>query len=255
MNCSSCGSEYDERLAQCPYCGSENEVFARKEQRDYIAFYEKKIDELDMIPKQMVKRAGNKVMKIAAVLVVVFLVMAGNVWLTTRQKAARALEKQQEQLARLEEYCQAGNYGAMGEYLDEINGYGSSYRKYEQIEQIYNHYENIRESAELHKNQVKQYYTHTIKEDLAAEYFIWDLKDCFRQLKKIYEIEKEDFPYGNEEEIYGIKDKYIEILKTELLLTPEEIDEGTVRYEDSDTDYTDLAIVVAQRLVEELYES
>lgn len=252
MTCSSCGSEYDERLAQCPYCGSENEVFAKKEQRDYIVSYEKKIDELGRIPEQMAKRAGNKVMKIAAVLVAAFLVLAGIVWQTTRLRAVRALEKQQEQLERLEEYYQAGDYDAMGEYLDEVNGYGSSYRKYEQIEQIYSPYENIRESAELHKKQMKQYSPHTMREDLAADSFIWDLKDCFRQLKKIYMIETEDFPYGNEEKMYDIKEKYVEILKTELLLTTEEIDEGTVRYEDIDTDYTDLAMVVVQRLIKEL---
>lgn len=255
MTCNSCGSEYDERMAQCPYCGSENEAFARKEQRDYILSYEKKIDELDSVPRQMAKKAANKVIKIIAVIVALFLILAGIVWLITRREASQALERQQSKLAKLEEYYQSGDYAAIGDYLQEIDDYGSSYRKYEQIEQVYYRYENILKSAKLHKELLGQYFLSMPEEKLVSDYFVWDLKDCFRQLRMIREIEEDDFPYGNEEGICDIRDKYIEILKTELLLTEEEIEDGTVRYVDSDTDYTDLAVTSVQRMTKELKES
>lgn len=251
MVCNSCGSEYDEKLLQCPYCGSENEVLARKKQREYIATYEKKINELGSVPKEMAKSAANKVVKIVTVLVALFLVMAGIVWLITRQQASKALDKQQRQLAKLEEYYQAGNYAEIGGYLDEIEGYGSSYEKYRQIEQVYYRYEDIQESVKSDIEMLEQYGLSMAEEDLAANYVVWELEECFRQLQRIRKIEEEDFPYGNDEGICDIREKYIEILKTKLFLTAEEIEEGTVRYVDSDTDYMDLAKLSAKRLVGE----
>lgn len=254
MICKNCGGEYDEKLAGCPYCGGENEELARKEQREYVASYKKKIDQLEEeVPREMAKKAGNKAVKGALFVLVLCLLLFVMIWMGSRIRAERALSVQKEQLTRLEEYYQAGEYDNMSEYLDKIEKYGSSFQKYYEVKWIYDGLEENLEYMEENKNLMLEYIEQRKGDaedylEQAAGFLDWDITHTFWQLHKISEMEKKEFPYGNEQGILDLKERYTNALKEILMLTDEEIEEGAQRFVDIDTDYMDLALTAAERL-------
>lgn len=248
MICESCGGKYDDHLMLCPYCGSENMACAVEEQQDYIENYEEKKKNLDKVPGEIAKKASRHVVRIAAVLTVVFLAVLGIVWAVSRISADRALEKQQKQIQKLEEYYQSGDYHGMSEYLEESGAYGVSYRKYDQMSEIYDRFELIRGTMESCR-ETMDIYVRDQDTERALHLVIWDLSDCFSQLKQIRGIEEEGFPYGNEDGMREVESRYREILESRYLLNEEEIEEGISRYEDSQTDYTDMAEDALQRMM------
>lgn len=247
MICESCGGEYDDHLMLCPYCGSENLACAAEEQQDYIETYKKKKKELDRVPGEMAEKASRHVVRIAAVLAAVFLAAVGIVWAVSRSSASRALEKQQEQIRRLEEYYQSGDYRGMSEYLEEAGGRGISFEKYDQMSEICGGYEQVQESIESYREEIAACLQ---GQDLerAVNLVGWDLSDCFCQLRRIRGIEEEGFPYGNEDGMREMEARYVEILKSRYCLSDVEIEEGISRYKDSQTDYSDMAGAAVQRM-------
>ena len=177
----------------------------------------------------------------------VFLVLLLMVWGMSRVRAKQALTRMQQEQKRLEEYYQAGNYGEMGTYLKEIDGWGSSYRKYSETRRAYERKESVIESAFFCVDFAK-------RGRLRAGHLSYDLEDHFEELDKIRELEEQDFPYDVEKAMLEFREEYLKSLKETFLLTEEEIEEGMQNYAGSGTDYSELSEKIAERMNEEYEE-
>lgn len=247
MICESCGGRYEDDMLLCPYCGTENPALAAKEQQAYMAQYEEKTRKLDELPEQLARRASGRAGRTACIAACFFLAALLAGWGVSRIAASRALEKQQKQVQKLEEYYQAGEYGLMADYLEEIDGSGATFEKYDQMGEIYERFVWTKNFVEDYQDEIRECLQEQ-ETERALNLISCDLSDCFCQLRRIREIGEEGFPYENGDGMREIEERYVELLGSTYLLDGEEVEEGISRYESAETDYTDLAGLALQRL-------
>ncbi|MBE5939607.1 MAG: hypothetical protein E7266_04330 [Lachnospiraceae bacterium] len=243
--CESCGGLYNKKAAICPYCGRENESVALKEQQDYIDSYNRKIKSVYRTEpknaKQKVQKA-NKAIYIAAVaLIAAFMLIIGASGLivaTINLSEKFALQNQEKNLVKLENYYEKGDYEAIGKLLNKIeDSYGVTYEKYTTA---YDWYDRLKFHTDIMKDNV-EYEKYRSAEDF-AEYFSW----FFAELSDIEAHREKGFVYGEEEAAIYVKEQYYTNLKQYMLLTDEEIEQATMMY-DSEADYKELAEKVKER--------
>ncbi len=245
MICKNCGAKIDDEILLCPFCQTENETVARKEQEDYInGIYEKKKN-LKNVPQKV----ANKVTKyllygVAGILVVAFLVvMVVSAFSKVTQSSNLAV--QDKELEKLEGYYQAGEYEKMGEYLDKINKRGGSYEKYIRIAELYESMEWHLECMQLDMQFTKSSGYVGDSEQIETE-LLWYLE----ALSTIAQMEELDFPYGEEEGALYIKERYVNGMMNYLLLSEAEIENAVITYGEGNRDYMELSEIVIERLEE-----
>lgn len=251
MICKNCGGEFSESQLICPYCGSENEVLARKQQQDYIKYYQHKTERLgeEALQEQLHKNT-RRIAKSAVLAVCLFFVLLAAIWAISAARASTGLGKYEKQLARLEELYQNGEYRKMGDYLDETGQYGGRFEKYEQVQDLFWFYEFIPDCAAHDLETAEKY-------GVSADYIVYDLDQIFRELRKIEEIEKEGFPYHNDKALLEFKEKYLSLLRETFLLEPQDIAEGMELYTSGDTEDPDcsrLSVIAAERMNNRFYQ-
>lgn len=247
MICESCGGRYEDDMLLCPYCGTENPALAAGEQQAYMAQYEEKTRRLDEVPDRLARRASGRAGRTAGIVAGFFLAALLAGWGVSRIAASRALGKQQKQVQQLEEYYQAGEYGRMADYLEEIGGSGATFEKYDQMGGIYERFVWTKNFVEDYQDEIRGCLQEQ-ETDRALNLISCDLSDCFGQLRRIRDLEEEGFPYGNKDGMREIAKRYEELLADTYLLDADEIGEGISRYESAETDYTDLAELALKRL-------
>jgi uncharacterized membrane protein YvbJ len=89
IRCRSCGAEFDDSLAACPYCGAVNEKGAEKEYMDKLDDIHDDMSELsdDGIEQaaETTKKTG-KIIAIAAIVTVLLVVVIGSDWHNVKSK-------------------------------------------------------------------------------------------------------------------------------------------------------------------------
>lgn len=239
MICKNCGAQIDENLLECPYCGTENKEVAKRQQEEYIDGYERKKEDLNKLPEIAARRATKKVPIVIAVIVVLFLAVFLCTWLFGRDSAGDTLEKQKEQIAKLEEYYQAGQYEEMYDYLNELeHSYSATYEKYRIVGSAYH---NLKYDIE----SLKSFRSYVMFEDDMRDMMVRDLKSIlssvFRDMAEIKKLEENDFVYGEGDVIQNVYEKYRSALSYYLLMPDVMIETAVIEYDDMDTDYSELA--------------
>lgn len=245
MVCKSCGAVIEDELLLCPYCGTENEREAKKQQDEYIESVEQKIEEVKEMPKQVAKKANTMVTKLVIILIGVAAVVLVAAFVISKWIGATALDRQQKKIDQLEAYYQAGQYQELCDYLSEINEYGASFEKYRRVDEMY---DASVWDIELLVNMcdiVSKYPDSKVYDDYDK-----NLNDVIRGLKKIEEMEQEGFPYGEGEAMLYVREEYWKALRETLLLTDEEIKAALEKYEDANTTYPELKKVTLERIQE-----
>ena len=130
MKCNSCGATYDSQMAYCPYCGAENTK--EKRRRDALAKRQARYDAtkaqvLSDSASEIRLRKINRLMWIMAgllgfvmILLIAYYSLEDKIW----------YDEGQVEEARLEQFRQQEQWGAMGNYLYE-NDTESSEKYYE----------------------------------------------------------------------------------------------------------------------------
>ena len=153
------------------------------------------------------------------------------------------LAKQEKELAKLEEYYEAGDYESMSGYLKKVDSWGGSYEKYRRVANLYD-----RMDWQLEALTSNTEYVQTI--DLDATDVEDDIERCVSVLAEIREMEELEFPYDESTGVLYVKEKYVFALKEYALLTEEEIESAVSNFNEEENDYLELAEISIQRMEE-----
>ena len=93
--CSSCGAEFDNDMAKCPYCGTMNYEGAEKEYLEKLEDVREDLDDLNEVPleetKDELKKQGRLIRKVLMVAIIIGFILFG--WIMLSEKAYERDEK------------------------------------------------------------------------------------------------------------------------------------------------------------------
>ena len=123
--CGSCGAEFDEDLAKCPYCDSASIKGAEREYMGKLEKVRRNMEELDNVPMEELQSTVKKqflVVKKTILILLAAVILAGGIVLiwNREEKIDRKGEYlwQQEYFPRLSELYEDGEYDAMLELAE-----------------------------------------------------------------------------------------------------------------------------------------
>ena len=243
MICKNCSAEISDDILLCPYCGTENQKVAEKEQQDYIDSYRKKKNNLKNVPNKVVKKTTKGLVYVAGAILGFIVLAILVIGAFSGLVSGNVLAKQEKEIAKLEKYYAEGDYEAMSQYYEKVGRGGGSYEKYKRVSRVYS-------SMDWHLEMLKDdtYYVKTI--DLDANHVEEHIEWCLEPLARIYEWEEMGFPYGEEEGALYVKDEYMNAFQIYTRLTETEIKSAVLMYVDGERDYMELAEIAIQRMEE-----
>lgn len=258
MRCVNCGAQMDENTLICPYCGTENEAEAREQHRETLNAIYDKIEHLDGLEDEVVKKANRSVGKLAIFLIVLLSAGFVLIYIISRIIASNALSSQEKQLQKLEEYYQAGDYQAVADYYKKLDTDSASFGKYEQTEKACRFLEHatfyfgdeVQCFNFLPEGDTQEYLSFR---DSIADNITFDLNNIFYSLFMLEQMEAEGYIYGEQAAVEYCKTEIMNVLKQSYLLEDREIAEAVPLQEDDDLDrtvYQELALQVADRIWE-----
>ena len=229
MICENCGAEYDDHLLLCPYCGTENDRAAQMEHQKEMQDLNEKTEKLRQAPERAARRGSQIVTKIAVIAVIGVLVTAAVIWAVTRIRAENALSQQEKQLAKLEEYYEAGDFEQMEQYLDSLEyGYSSTFAKYRNAVDWNRLMKDQLEMLESDAEYAKQGGVIGVSE------LEFGMDWTFETLYDISEQAKRHYPHGEQEVGEDVTKQLTDALKEHYQLTDEEIANGISMQSDRD---------------------
>ena len=243
MICKNCGAKISEDVLLCPYCGTENQAVAQKEQQEYIDGYKKRKRMLKKVPEKVVKKTTKGLVYGAGVTLGIVILLLIVVMAFSKITTGDALAKQEKEIDKLEAYYVVGDYEAMSGYLETIDKMGGSYEKYNRVSGVYS-------AMDWHVEMLKDDMEYVKKIDLDAMSVENHIEWCIEPLAEIYEWEEMDFPYGEKDGALYVRKQYMNAFKDYMLLTEEEIHSAVLMYADGERDYMELAEIAIQRMEE-----
>ncbi len=161
--CDSCGAEFEENLAKCPYCGSMNVKGAEREYMEKLEDVQDDMEELEDAPldelNDTVKKQGRFLLKVFLVVLAVVGILALAFFFMERRyqwdpKAEYAW--QQEYYPRLNQLYEEGDYDGMVDLAMEAMGEdNAAIWKWEHYD-FYEAYFNCRDFDEMHNRLGKE---------------------------------------------------------------------------------------------------
>lgn len=245
MICNNCGAYLEDDKLVCPYCNTENEKKAKEEQDEYIKHIKNKQKRLKETPQIFLKNTTKILLYAGLSLLAVGILIMIVVFAFSKITAGDLLEKQEKEIAYLEELYVAGDYDAMCNYFRKVRKNGGSYEKYNRVFEVYS-------SMDFHIEVLKDTKDFAGKIELDTKEVEQDIERCIRELAAIREMEEFDFPYGEKDGVLYVREKYMEALQTYMLLTKEEIENAVLIYDNEENDYMELAEVAISRMEEEV---
>lgn len=224
MICDNCGAEISESDLLCPYCGAENEKLAQKQQEDVLEEYQQKTKDLQHMPKKVINKTSKYILIGAAALIILFLIGLLISWLISGHVAENSLDKQSEQLDKLEAYYDEGNYTEMYKYLDKIHEYGVTYEKYRRIGMLYDNMQWRIEAIEEKQEFIRDL-------DLEVSDVATTMGYVLEPMVEIKTWAEDGFRYGEEEAALDALEQYKTALRKYMLLTDEEINNAVAQYQ------------------------
>ncbi|MBQ9765281.1 MAG: zinc ribbon domain-containing protein [Lachnospiraceae bacterium] len=228
MNCINCGAKLEKTEINCPYCGAENEQAAKKEHDKVLREYKHKTKELSKLPDKVVNKVSGHMLKIAIGLVCLMVVGCIISFAISKSKKDNSLDVQAKHLARLEEYYNADKYEEMYEYLSDKGLYAATYQKYWRIAPIGRDMEWRLEAIRSENEFVKLLSEPPL--DVKPDDVMGTMNYIFSELSNLNNMKIEGFPYGEGDKALEIMAIYQDALAKYMLLTEEEIEEGTLGY-------------------------
>lgn len=247
IRCENCGAAFSSEEKVCPYCGAENVPVSVREQLDYLADLDQKKKELDtVVPQEKTRRLTKKVTRIGiwAGAVLLILIIAGSAFAAVRTRKRRELQKQA--LETLERFYGTNDFAGMEQYLEEHDGlWSATYDKYQNLAEVYHYYRNGSQYLEEDLEWIGRQDSIGEKEAGLLQY---DLNYLFRSMALLEELKSNDYVYNERAGAEYLEGLVRGVLSERCMMTDEEIREGTERYQNFDTDYTDLGLIALRRM-------
>ena len=227
MICPNCGAEIDEKTVVCPYCDFEIELNAKKEQKEYIADLKEKKKDLQNVPLRKAKKAEKKTNHIFKVFIILFIIITLISTVFVVVKSKNGLKKQNETLAKLEEYYNSYDFDSMKELLDKTeNSYSATFEKYTISARLYT----------VSLWQIEDY--EKVRKNSNEWYVAESLRYIFETLSDMKGYEDDGYKYGEEKAVEYFKELYYKCLNESYMLADDEIEEFLGS---DDKDYEELA--------------
>lgn len=239
MICPNCGADM-EMLERCPYCGTENESVAKKHQETEISGIYAKIAALRRAPQDQgyVKRITIAVVTILCITAIVTLA----VFLKYRFAPERDFRLQTARVEQLEDLCDAGDFDGMNHILRGLDdSHKTIYDKYTILGGLYEELVWVEENLPADLELAATY-------PEAADYLNYDFDRLFYVLTECQKLEDAGWVFEEEDAVTLLRQRAIQLLTDELGLTEAEIARGLEIAGQEDPDYTQLSLLVAQRL-------
>ena len=229
MICKNCQNEYDDHEVVCPFCGTENELEAKRREKQDLLKAEQQEEEEEL--ERARRRALYK--KIAAIVAAVLIVLGAVVFFVYKYTTSdSAKEKKAEELATLEQYYQDEEYDKVLEYLQTCEySYTSDYDKYITVSRIV--------GAAQQYDGIMEKLREQSKTDNA-------LSETLSQLKTLDTYEAQGFVHDEEAAVRHYQKMYRHELLDVALLTEEEL-EYELAVSSMGRDYTELSTKVISR--------
>ncbi|MGN0375679.1 MAG: hypothetical protein ACI4EN_09295 [Butyrivibrio sp.] len=237
MKCTGCNAEIDEHTLICPYCGAENEELARHAQAEEIQYYKDKTRELKKLPDRVVKASTKWILRIAAALLAVFVIVFIVVKIINHNADRKSVDKLNNEIAVLEEYYQSGNYEKMSRYLDSLEYRGASFEKYRRVA-------GLNDSVDWRTKAVENEYEYiccTNEADISIQMVAVTLEYVVTELVCILSYEEEGYLYGEGQGCEDIKTIYYDCLNSLFGLSETDIDIAVEKYGGNTESLYDLA--------------
>lgn len=240
--CPNCGALIPADAVICPYCQFENEDLARKaEEAGINELVQKHNDEVQKLPKKLVKKNTKLLFAVIVVLVLSVICVIYMFNKADRQIKESMYDRQEAHIAKLEEYYQAGDYKKMTDTLYEIKSWGGSFGKYSNTAEVYVdcHYsvEALEFAAEADG------YTNARREEELKE----ALRESIWALIHAQEFRDKGFIYGEGEAVDKLSGEVYDTLKNVWGITEQELEDAKEMYVDRNTDYSELAHILVER--------
>lgn len=245
MICENCGADYDSLKSQCPYCHTENEKMARRQQTEYLKHIDEKKRKVKKMPEKVLKNTTKFLLYAGVGVILLGLLTVLIVLAFFKFTKGDMLAQQEKEIACLEEYYQKDDYEELCTYYEKLDKRGGSYEKYTRVCGLY---ENLEISMDILEN-LKSVVDITTPDEYMVEYAI---EMCTRELAQIRQMEEADFPYGEEKGALYVKEEYETAMKNILCLTEEEINNAVSIYDKEEYDYTELTEIVISRMEDKI---
>ena len=200
------------------------------------------------MPREKDKRIHGKINRTVIVISILFVVAIAVSCITAVVSVSSRRNDQIKNLEVLEQYYLENDYDAMYEYLEtHERTYTYSFAKYNTLAEIYHYYSLANQYMEEDRVWIMRPGFDVDKFGGVLQY---ELSYCFRSLSLLKELEENDYVYNEQSGAEYLKNLIIKKLQNDMLLTDDEISEGVNRYEDFDTDYSELSKTVVRRLID-----
>lgn len=229
MYCKNCGAEYENDLAECPYCGAENYKKSVEEHRKVVNDYQQKTQNIRMLPQRVSRKAVKLVGIFLIAIVVIAIVGSFIVGKVQEIESEREYKERMGTLEELEELYQAGEYLELYRMWqeDRYDGYRGAFAKYWRVGDLANHYEECLDGVEDDIELA------LMAEEIGmsnGEECLSTIGYCILGMTYCKQYESEDYPYGEEDGVIYYYEKSMAFLKEYFLLTEEEIEQGIDYY-------------------------
>lgn len=237
MKCMNCGASIEDVAIVCPFCGTENEQLAHKEQQEAINYYKNKTKKLKNLPDRVVRKSTKWICIAAAGMVVIVTIVIILSRVLSDIHTDASVDKQNEQLAQLEEYYIQEKYMEMDEYLDSLDDrYTVTYEKYYRVGKAYSSMEWRTEAIVNWWDYITDYPENvTVLDTATALSYVMD------GLYEIQEWEEEGFLYGEGEVCLEFAEEYYDFLNEYTGLNEEEIDKALAIYDGTNESLYEIA--------------
>ena len=242
FKCPNCGAQFDPEILRCPYCGYEITEKVREREEVFLRELKQKHRlTLKSLPGKMLNRYT---VILGFVLAALILIAAGfeiakNIGNT--REAEREYREKEEMLAHLEDLYQNGEYEKMKDEYYDSGFYGASFGKYSNTAEIFS----------LSKYAIDSLMLTAEAQSLRTpEHLGENLQAAFRCLAHCRKMREEGFLYDEGKAVESMEAKVTDVMMHVWGVTEEEVAEGTERYVDRSTDYSDFAEELLMRFSE-----
>ncbi len=142
MICKNCGAEYENNLAECPFCRKENEELADMRYQSRIDNLRAENRRIRKLPEIWTKKAGRIIIKAVGITIIAAVTVVAAAAIIHSIKDRRKEKAVSDNLLVMEEYINNRDYAGLSAFYDDID-YASEYSKYSQVVHVYHQYENL----------------------------------------------------------------------------------------------------------------
>ena len=244
--CDNCGAEFSDSMEACPFCGSENIRVSIRDHLDYLEEVGERTEDLADLPAQRSKKVNRGIGKVAVAALVLIAAVLILVAVTTSTRVSHSKERQDQMLAELEELYVSSDYEGIGEYLNRHDDtWTATFDKYSRLSEIYRDLSTGKDMLENDSEYIKTYQG---EEDVLISNVTYGIFYSFRGLALLKEMEEDGYVYDEQQGAEYLREIGIENLRKYARLTDEEIIRGTELYVDYNTDYTEYAKLMIERI-------